>query len=123
LDHDGGRSIGIQEQLAQDLADGLVGAAVVALGPSLVGLESLQTAVFELLEQLVITLATIAIFGGHSRDVVVETFAFEEHEEAAGGRVVGEQIERSGGTAELVSVEVEVERFHEERIGEGKVCV
>ena len=40
LDYDGGRSIGIQEQLAKDLADGLVGATVVALGSGLVGLES-----------------------------------------------------------------------------------
>lgn len=119
LDNYGGRSIGIQKQLAQDLADGLVGAAVVALGSGLVGLESWQPTELELVEQLVITLATIAVFGGDSSNVIVETLPFNEHEEAARGCVVGEQLERSCWTGELVNVRAEVKsRFHGERVAE-----
>ena len=107
--------------MAQDLADGLVGAAVVALGAGLVGLESLQAAELELIEKLVIALATIAVFGGDGGDVIVETFPLHKHQEAAGGRVVGEHFERAGGTGELVGVGVEVKiRFHEREYRGGR---
>ena len=68
---------------------------------------------------MVIALATIAVFGGDSGNVIVETLPFNEHEEAASGCVVREQAERSGGTAELVGVGTEVEsRFHGQRMRE-----
>lgn len=79
--------------MTQDLADGFVGTAIVSLGPGFVCLESWQTATLEVLEQLVIALATIAVFGGDLSDVIVETFPLHKHEEAAGGRVVGKQVE------------------------------
>jgi len=98
--------------VAQDLADGLVGAAIIALGTGLLGLESLQAAALEAGEQLIITLATVAVFSSHGADVIVEAFPFQEHEEAAGRRVVREQVERAGGAVELVGGGVEGERLH-----------
>jgi hypothetical protein len=84
LGDDIGRGVWIQEQIAQDLADQLVGAAVIGFGAGLFGLEGGKAVVLKSLQQLVVALATVAIFLGDQGDVLLQALAFDEHEEAVG---------------------------------------
>jgi hypothetical protein len=83
LHDDLGRSIGIQEQVAQDLSHHLLGAAVIGFGSSFLGLQGRNAAVMESLQQLIITLAAVAVFFDDSDDVLLEALAFQDHEETA----------------------------------------
>jgi hypothetical protein len=84
LHHDLGGSIGIEEDVAQDLAHHLLGAAVVGFGSCFLGLEGRNAAVLESLQQLIITLAAAAVFFDDGDNVLLEALAFEDHEETAG---------------------------------------
>lgn len=103
------RGIGVQEAVAQDLADRLVGAAVVGFGTGFVGLESGQAALVVGGQQLVVTLAAIAVFLGDLGDVLLEALAFLEHEKAAGQSVAWGNGQGAGWADELVSSKVELE--------------
>jgi hypothetical protein len=109
LRYDLSRGVRIQEELTQDLADGLFGAAIVGLGAGFAGLERGQAAALEGVEQLIITLTAEAVFLGHSEDVLVEALAFQEHEETARQGVVRGDGQRAGWAGELVGGGVELE--------------
>ena len=84
LRDDLGRSIRIQEDVAQDLPHDLLGAAVVGFGSSFLGLEGRKSTLLESLQQLIITLTAVAVFFDDGDDALLEALAFEEHEETAG---------------------------------------
>ena len=109
LGNDLRRGLRIQKAVAQDLADGLVGAAVIGLGAGLVRLESGQAALLEGVEDLIVALPAIAVFSGDGGDVAVQTLAFHEHEETGGQGVGVGDGQRAGGPGQLVSFGIELE--------------
>jgi hypothetical protein len=110
LGDDVGGGVGVQEEVAQDLADGLVGAAVVGLGTFFLGLEGQEAAVLEAVQELIIAGTGEAVFVGDGADAGLEALAFEEHEEAAGEVVGAVDVEGTGWAGDLVVGEIEVER-------------
>jgi hypothetical protein len=124
LSDDFGRSVGIQKAIAQDLADDLIGPAILGFGTGLPGLQGGEAALLEGFEQLVITLTTIAEFLRDGADVSFQALAFDEHEEAAGEVIGRGDGKGSGGARELVSVGMELKgRTHEKKIPEGERVV
>lgn len=109
LRDDLGGGLRVQEEVAQDLAHDLVGAAVIGLGASLVGLEGEQAALPEVVQELIIALAAEAVFLGEVEDVALEALAFDEHEEAAGQLVGGGDGQGADRAGQLVGVGVELE--------------
>jgi len=110
LSDDLGGGIRIQKAIAQNLADGLIGAAVVGLGASLLRLEGGQAALLEGVEDLIVALTAVAVFLGDGGDIVIQTLAFNEHEETGGQRVGVGDGQGAGGTSQLVSVRIELEK-------------
>ncbi len=107
----------IQKAIAQDLADDRVRAAVMGFGPGLFGLEGRQAAPPEGVQELVITLAAIAVLGGEGGDVGVPTLPLDPEKEAAGDLVGGGDQERAGGADELMGHRVEMQgRLHGKKI-------
>lgn len=94
--------------MAQDLADRLVGAPIIGFGAGLLRLEGGETAVLKGVEDLIIALPAIAILLGDGRDVGIQTFAFDQHEEAVGQLVGGFNGEGAGRAGELVSLGIEL---------------
>src|SRR5208283_6172250 len=109
LGNDLGGGIGIQEAVAQDLAHGLVGAAVIGLGAGLQRREGRQAASVEIGQELVITLAAVAVFSSDGADALVQTLTFHEHKEAVGLLIGGWDGQGAGGAGELVSRRIELE--------------
>jgi len=109
LDDDGGGDLGIQKTVAQDLADELVGAAIVGFGTGLLGLEGGQAALLIIRQHLVIALAAEAVFFGGVGDLRLQALAFDEHEEAASLFVGGGDGEGAGRAGELLSFGIELE--------------
>jgi hypothetical protein len=109
LDDDGGGDLGIQKTVAQDLADELVGAAVVGFGAGLPRLEGGQAALLVVGEHLVITLAAEAVFFGGVGDLRVQALAFDQHQETAGLLVGGGDGQGAGGAGELLGLGIELE--------------
>lgn len=103
LGDDLGRGIRIQEAVAHDLGDDLLGASVIGLGAGLLGLKGLQAALLEVLQELVVSLAAIAVFACDGEDALPHTLALGEHEEAVGQEVGGGDGQGAGGAGELVS--------------------
>ena len=110
LSHDLGGSLRIQKEVAQDLADGLIGAAVIGLGAGLLRLEGGQAALLEGVEDLIVALTAVAVFLGDGGDIVIQTLAFNEHEETGGQRVGVGDGQGAGGTSQLVSFRIELEK-------------
>ena len=110
LSDDLGGGIRIQKAAAQNLADGLIGAAVVGLGAGLLRLEGGQAALLEGVEDLIVALTAVAVFLSDGGDVVVQTLAFNEHEETGGQRVGAGDGQGAGGTSQLVSFRIELEK-------------
>ena len=110
LSDDLGGGIRIQKAVAQNLADGLIGAAVVGLGASLLRLEGGQAALLEGVEDLIVALTAVAVFLGDGGDIVIQTLAFNEHEETGGQRVGAGDGQGAGGTSQLVSFRIELEK-------------
>lgn len=106
-DHVGG-GLGVQEAIAQDLANGLVGAPVSGFGSGLLGLDGGETAALVGGENLIIALPAIAIFLSKGGDVSRQTLAFDEHEEAVSQFVGGFNGEAAGRAGELVSRGIEL---------------
>lgn len=116
------RRIGIQKAIAQDLADHLVGAAIIGFGAGFLGLQGGETALPEGLEYLVIALATIAILLSNSADLSFQTLTFDEHEEAASHLVGGGDGQGPSRAGELMDLGIESEgRIHTEQISDRRV--
>lgn len=109
LGDDVGGGLRVQEAVAHDLQDGLLGAPVIGLGAGLVGFKGLEAARLEVLEELIVSLAAVAVFLGGGGDVAVEALALGEHEEAVGQQVSGGDGQGAGGAGELVSQGVELQ--------------
>ena len=84
LGDDLGGRVGVEEAVAQDLADRLVGAPIIGFRSGFLRLEGGETAALEGVEDLIIALTAITIFLGDGGDVGFQTFAFDQHEEAVG---------------------------------------
>ena len=116
--------IGIQKAVAQDLPNDLLGAAVIGFGTGLVGRQSEQPTGFVVLQELVITLAAETILLGDVDDVVFQTLAFQEHEEAMSQMIGGIHGQVADGADQLVSFLIELQgRIHEKKIGGGQRSV
>jgi hypothetical protein len=109
LSNDHRRSVRVQETVAQDLAFNLVGAAVIGLGAGFLGLQGLQAAGPISRPQLVIALTAAAVFLGNRGDLVCQTLAFDEHEEAVRQRVSGGDGQGADGAGQLVGEGLEFE--------------
>ena len=124
LHDDLGRSVGVQEEVAQDLPHHLLGAAVVGFGSSFLGLQGWQAAVLEGLQQLIITLAAEAVFFNDRDNVLLEALAFEEHEETVGRGIVWGDGQGAGRAGELMRGGVELKSgLHGGKIREGEGIV
>jgi hypothetical protein len=97
LCNDLGGGVGVEEAVTQDLADDFFGAAIVGFGAGSFGLEGGQATLLEVVEQLIITLAAVAVFLGERDDVLFQTLTFYEHEEAVGLEVGGGDRQDAGG--------------------------
>ena len=109
LGDDIGGSVGIQEAVAQDLADRLVGTPIIGFGAGLLRLEGGEATALEGIEDLIIALTAIAILLGDGSDVGIQTFAFDQHEEAVGQLVGGFNGEGAGRAGELVSLGIKLQ--------------
>ena len=109
LGDDGGGDVGIQKTVAQDLADELIGPAIIGFGAGLPGLESGQAALLVIREHLVIALAAKAVFAGDLGDLRLQALTFDEHEEAAGLFVRRRDGEGAGRAGELLRFGIELE--------------
>ncbi len=88
----------------------MIGAAVVGFGAGLLGLQGEQAAGLEGVQELIIALAAVAIFGGQGGDVFPEALAFDEQEEAAGQLVGSGDGQGAGRAGQLVGLGIELER-------------
>jgi hypothetical protein len=118
LGDDLGGGVGIQKAVAQDLANDLVGAAVRGFRTGLLRQEGGQALLLEAVQQLIIALPAAAVFFGDGGDVVCQTLALDEHQEAVGLQVGGRDGQGARGTDQTVGAGVEMERrrAHGERI-------
>lgn len=124
LSNDLGGSLRIQKAVAQDLADGLIGAPVIGLGAGLLRLEGGEAALLEGVEDLIVALPAAAVFLGDGGDVVVQTLAFDQHEEAGRRQVGVGDGQSAGGARQLVGFGMELEHgIHGERIKEARASV
>lgn len=105
--------------MAQDLSHDLIGAAVIGFGTGLLRFKSEQAAGLVSLQKLVVALAAKAVLLGDVDDVILQTLAFKEHEEAMSqwiGRTHGQVAD---GADQLVSFGIELQgRIHGRRIAE-----
>ena len=100
LGDDLGGGVGVQEEIAQDLADGLFGAAVVGLGAGFAGQQGHGAALEVGCAQLIVAWAGEAEALSDGGGVGVQAFALDEHEEAWGEEVVGADGQGAGGAGE-----------------------
>jgi hypothetical protein len=118
LGDDLGGGVGVQEAVAQDLPDNLVGAAIIGFGAGLLGLESRQATPLVIREHLVIALAAKAMFLRRVGNLRLQTLAFDEHEEAAGLLVGDRNGQGAGWASELMGLGVKLEDcIHGQRLG------
>ena len=106
LGDDFGRGLRVQKAVAQDLADGLVGAAVIGFGAGLVGTKGGEAALLEVLQDLIIALAAVAVFLGDGADVILQTLAFDEHEETVGLEIGGWDRQSADGAGETMGFRI-----------------
>jgi hypothetical protein len=102
------RGVRIEEPVADDLANDLVGADIVVFGAGLVALESCASLFTIEFEQLKISLfSEIEFFGGLGS---AEPFAlaFDEHGQPRDDQVVGKNGEFSGGADDAAGRDVEL---------------
>ena len=102
------RGVGIEEAVADDLANDLVGADIVAFGAGLVALESCASLFTIEFEQLKISrFAELELLGGLG-SAEPFTLAFDEHGQAGDDQVVGKNGEFSGGADDAAGRDVEL---------------
>jgi hypothetical protein len=88
LGDDGGGGVGIEEALANDLANRFIGTTGTGLGSAFVAQEGDGTALEVSGAELEITLLAEAEFGGSRLGAKSFEFAFQEHEEFVGDFVI-----------------------------------
>jgi len=117
LGDDLGGGIRVQEEVTQDLANDLVGAAVIGFWAGLLGQEGREAALVEMIQELVIALAAEAVTRRDGGDVVMEALALQEHEEAVRLLVSERDRQGAGGAGELMRIRIELETcIHGENI-------
>ena len=109
LGDDGGGGLGIEEAVANDLADDFVGAAVRAFGAAFFAEQGQGTALGEGLTELEVALFREAELEGGLQRSEAEAFPFAEHGEFTGDFIIGGHRECAVGTEELVGGGVEVD--------------
>ena len=109
LGDDIGGGVGVEEAVADDLADDFIGAAVEAFGAAFLAEQGGGAAVGERLAELEVALlaqAELACGGGGAEALAL---AFDEHREFAGDLVVGPEGAGAGGADEELLLEIGVE--------------
>jgi hypothetical protein len=101
------RGVRIKKAMANDLANDLVGADVVAFGSWLVAQESWATLFTKQFEHLEISLFAEAELLGRIGGSGPLTLAFDEYGEAGDDDVIGQDGELSGGADDPVGSDVE----------------
>jgi len=113
------RGAGIQKAVAQDLPYDLIGATVMGFGTGLVRRQSKQAAGFEVIQELVVALAAKTVLLSDVDDVLLQTLAFNEHEETVSQMIGSTYGEVTDGADQLMSFPIELQgRIHERRIEE-----
>ena len=107
LDNDGRGGVGVQKTIAQDLTHHGVRAAREGFGAGFSGLERLGSALLKGVQELVIALPAVAVLGGDGDDVLVEAFAFHEHDETLGHLIGGGDRQGTDGSEELLADGIE----------------
>jgi len=102
------RGVGIEEALADDLANDLVGADIVVLGAGLVALESCTSLFTVEFEQLKISLFAEVELLGSLNGAEPFALAFEEHGQSGDDEVVRQNGELSGGADDAAGRDVEL---------------
>lgn len=100
LGNDLSRGLRIQEAVANDLANDLVGAAVVGFGAGGFALQSESSVFLEEVEQLEVALSAITELSGGFRRAYAFALAFEEHGQFESDLIVGGHEEGTGGSRE-----------------------
>ena len=73
------RDVGVEKAIADNLAYDLVGSAVMTFGPGFAAFEPLGPIIFELFQDLVISLSGVAKLFGRFGGAQAFTLAFHEH--------------------------------------------
>ena len=102
------RGVGIEEAVANDLANDLVGADIVAFGAWLIAKESWATLFTKEFEQLEISLFAEAELLGRVGGTGPLALAFDEHGEAGDDEVIRKDGELSGGSEDAEGGNVEL---------------
>jgi hypothetical protein len=102
------RGVRIEEAVADDLANDLVGAHRVAFGAGLVALESCASLFTIEFEQLKISLFAEAELVGGLGGTDPFALAFDQHGEAGDNEVIRKHGEHSGGADDAVGRDVEL---------------
>jgi hypothetical protein len=102
------RSVRIEEAVADDLANDLVGADIVVFGAGLVALESCASLFTIEFEQLKISLFTELEFFGGLGSAEPFALAFDEHGQPGDDKVVGKNGEISGRADDAAGRDVEL---------------
>jgi hypothetical protein len=108
LHNDVERGVGIEEAVANDLANDFVGADIVVFGARLVAKESWATLFTKELEQLEISLFAEAELFGRFGGSGPHTLAIDEHEEPGDEDVIWPEGELSRGADDPVGRQVEL---------------
>jgi len=109
LGDDLGRGFGIEEAMANDLADDFVGAARGAFGSAFLAVQGQGAALAEGVAELEIALFAEAELACGSERPEALALAFDEHGEFAGDVVVVGDVQGSGVADKLLELEVELE--------------
>jgi hypothetical protein len=109
LGDDIGGGVGVEEAIANDLADDFVGTAVEAFGAAFLAFQGGGAAVGECLAELEVALLTEAELARGGGGAEALALAFDEHGEFAGDLVVGAEGEGAGGADEELTLEIDVE--------------
>jgi hypothetical protein len=109
LSKDGGGGFGIEEAMANDLADDFVGTAIVAFWAALTALQSQGAAVGESLAQLEIALFAETELAGGTQGTKLLALAFKEHGQFPSDFIVVQYAECTVGRPdELLELEIEL---------------
>src|SRR5216683_608209 len=109
LGDDVGGGVGVEEAVADDLADDFVGAAVEAFGAAFLAEQGGGAAVGERLAELEVALFTEAELARGGGGAEALALAFDEHGEFAGDLVVWAEGEGAGGADEELLLQIDVE--------------
>ena len=108
LRNDVDRGVGIEEAVADDLANEFVGADIVAFGAGLVALESCASMFTIEFEQLKISLLGEVELGSGPSGTEPFALAFNDHGQAGDDEVIRKDKELSGGADDAVGRHVEL---------------